>query len=141
MQRRRGAFSRRKGWRGCPHIWLDPVLAKYQVEVIRDAFIEVDPENASYYRDNAARYISELESLDASIKSELLSFNCTLKNFISWDLNPRPLLHNLISRHHQIVSTVPTKVRSSNAQSNVECHLMCTFQGFFPTFGFNIKGS
>jgi hypothetical protein len=93
-------------------------LAKYQVEVIRDAFIEVDPENASYYRDNAARYISELESLDASIKSELLSFNCTLKDFISWDLNPRPLLHNLISRH-QIASTVPTKVRSSNAQSNV----------------------
>jgi len=67
-----------------PHIWLDPVLAKYQVEVIRDAFIALDPENASYYHDNAARYISELESLDASIKSELLSSNCTLKDFIAF---------------------------------------------------------
>jgi zinc transport system substrate-binding protein len=66
-----------------PHIWLDPVLAKHQVEVIRDAFIELDPEDASYYRDNAATYISELESLDASIKSELLS-NCTLKDFIAF---------------------------------------------------------
>jgi zinc transport system substrate-binding protein len=51
-----------------PHIWLDPVLAKHQVEVIRDAFIQLDLENSSYYRDNAARYISELESIDASIK-------------------------------------------------------------------------
>ena len=66
-----------------PHIWLDPVLAKHQVEVIRDAFIEIDPKNASYYRDNAATYISELESLDASIKSELLS-NCTLNDFIAF---------------------------------------------------------
>jgi zinc transport system substrate-binding protein len=66
-----------------PHIWLDPVLAKHQVEVIKDAFIELDPENASYYRDNAATYISELESLDASIKSELLS-NCTLNDFIAF---------------------------------------------------------
>jgi zinc transport system substrate-binding protein len=66
-----------------PHIWLDPLLAKHQVEVIRDAFLQVDPENATYYNDNAARYISELESLDASIKSELLS-NCTLKDFIAF---------------------------------------------------------
>jgi zinc transport system substrate-binding protein len=67
-----------------PHIWLDPILAKHQVEVIRDAFIQLDPENSSYYRDNAARYISELESLDASIKAELLSSNCSLKDFIAF---------------------------------------------------------
>jgi zinc transport system substrate-binding protein len=67
-----------------PHIWLDPVLAKHQVEVIRDAFIQLDPQSASYYRDNAARYISELESLDASIKSELLSSNCSLNDFIAF---------------------------------------------------------
>lgn len=66
-----------------PHIWLDPVLAKHQIEVIRDAFINLDPENTSYYRDNAARYISELESLDTSVRSQLLS-NCTLKDFISF---------------------------------------------------------
>ena len=67
-----------------PHIWLDPVLAKHQVEVIRDTFIQLDPENSSYYRDNATRYILELESLDASIKSELLSSNCSLKDFIAF---------------------------------------------------------
>jgi zinc transport system substrate-binding protein len=65
-----------------PHIWLDPLLAKHQVEVIRDALVEVDPENAGYYHNNAARYISELESLDSSIKSGLS--NCTLKDFIAF---------------------------------------------------------
>jgi zinc transport system substrate-binding protein len=67
-----------------PHIWLDPILAKHQVEVIRDAFIQIDPESASYYWENAARYISELESIDASIKSELLSSDCSLKDFIAF---------------------------------------------------------
>jgi zinc transport system substrate-binding protein len=67
-----------------PHIWLDPILAKHQVEVIRDAFIQLDPESASYYWENAARYISELESIDASIKSELLSSDCSLKDFIAF---------------------------------------------------------
>jgi zinc transport system substrate-binding protein len=43
----RSIYQKKRLARLTPHIWLDPVLAKYQVEVIRDAFIEVDPENAS----------------------------------------------------------------------------------------------
>ncbi len=36
-----------------PHIWLDPVLAKEQVNNIRDALIEADPEGQDIYEKNA----------------------------------------------------------------------------------------
>ncbi len=56
---------------GNPHIWLDPVSAISQVELIRDALVEVDPEGASVYAENAARYISELQDLDRELVSEI----------------------------------------------------------------------
>jgi zinc transport system substrate-binding protein len=65
-----------------PHIWLDPVLAKKQVEAIRDGFIQTDPVNSDYYSQNAQRYIAELDSLDSFIRSDLS--NCTLKDFIAF---------------------------------------------------------
>lgn len=65
-----------------PHIWLDPVLAKKQVEAIRDGFIQTDPVNSDYYSQNAQRYIAELDSLDSFIRSELS--NCTLNDFIAF---------------------------------------------------------
>jgi zinc transport system substrate-binding protein len=65
-----------------PHIWLDPVLAKKQVEAIRDGFVQIDPVNSDYYYQNAQRYISELDSLDSFIRSELS--NCTLNDFIAF---------------------------------------------------------
>ncbi len=65
-----------------PHIWLDPVLAKEQVEAIRDGFIQIDPANSDYYHQNAQRYIAELDSLDSFIRSELS--NCTLNDFIAF---------------------------------------------------------
>jgi zinc transport system substrate-binding protein len=65
-----------------PHIWLDPVLAKKQVEAIRDGFVQIDPVNSDYYSQNAQRYIAELDSLDSFIRSELS--NCTLNDFIAF---------------------------------------------------------
>jgi zinc transport system substrate-binding protein len=65
-----------------PHIWLDPVLAKKQVEAIRDGFVQIDPENSDYYHQNAQRYIAELDSLGSFIRSELP--NCTLNDFIAF---------------------------------------------------------
>lgn len=65
-----------------PHIWLDPVLAKKQVESIRNGLIQVDSANADYYRQNAQQYIAELDSLDAFIRSELS--NCEKTDFIAF---------------------------------------------------------
>jgi zinc transport system substrate-binding protein len=65
-----------------PHIWLDPILAKKQVEAIRDGLVQVDPTNADYYRQNAEKYLGELDSLDAMIRSDLT--NCEKKDFITF---------------------------------------------------------
>jgi zinc transport system substrate-binding protein len=54
-----------------PHVWLDPSLAVYEVQAIRDGFIQADPSNSSYYRDNADHYIEKLKALDSELMDEL----------------------------------------------------------------------
>jgi ABC-type Zn uptake system ZnuABC Zn-binding protein ZnuA len=46
-----------------PHVWLSPEYAIYQVEAIRDAFKEVDPDHAALYDERAAAYIERLRQL------------------------------------------------------------------------------
>ncbi|MBU4392089.1 MAG: metal ABC transporter substrate-binding protein [Actinobacteria bacterium] len=65
-----------------PHVWLDPNLAIYEVEAIRDGFIKADPENEDTYRENARRYIEELGELDEYVKGETSTF--TEKKFVSF---------------------------------------------------------
>lgn len=65
-----------------PHIWLDPILAKHQVEKIRDALAAADPENAGYYSANANNFAAELDSLDAFIRAELS--DCEKSDFIAF---------------------------------------------------------
>ena len=55
-----------------PHIWLDPVLAREQVEVILDALSEIDPDNAQAYEDNATFYIRELSELNRAYETGLV---------------------------------------------------------------------
>ena len=66
---------------GDPHVWLNPVYAKIQVQNIADAFSKSDPQNQKYYQSNAAKYIEELEILDSKIRNELSSCN---SDFISF---------------------------------------------------------
>jgi zinc transport system substrate-binding protein len=65
-----------------PHVWLDPVLAKRQVEAIGTALAQADPANAEYYSENAADYSAELDLLDSFIRSELS--NCEKSEFIAF---------------------------------------------------------
>lgn len=46
-----------------PHFWLDPLNAKVQVDNILAAFVKADPDNAEFYRDNAADLKSRLDDL------------------------------------------------------------------------------
>jgi zinc transport system substrate-binding protein len=65
-----------------PHIWLDPIIAKHQVENIKEAFKQADSENADYYETNAKQYQAKLDVLDTEIRSALSAY--TRKEFISF---------------------------------------------------------
>ncbi len=65
-----------------PHIWLDPILVKTQVQNIADGLEKIDPQNADYYQQNANQYKSRLDSLDATIRTDLS--NCNKKDFLAF---------------------------------------------------------
>jgi len=60
---------------GDPHIWLNPVYAKTQVQNIANAFSNLDPKNQQYYQSNAVKYIEQLDLLDLKIRNELSDCN------------------------------------------------------------------
>jgi zinc transport system substrate-binding protein len=63
-----------------PHVWLDPILAIHQVNIIKNAMINSDPKNKQHYEDNASSYIAKLEELDSKIRTELS--NCKKNVFV-----------------------------------------------------------
>ena len=63
-----------------PHIWLDPILVKHQVNNIKDGLIKADPQNKEHYEQNAMQYNKELDALDMKIKSSLSS--CSKDTFV-----------------------------------------------------------
>ncbi len=65
-----------------PHIWLDPILAKKQVQNIANGLTRVDPERAQYYQENADAYNTKLGLLDNKIRTELSV--CSKKDFIAF---------------------------------------------------------
>ncbi len=67
---------------GNPHVWLDPVLAQQQVANIRDALIEINPNNADSYSSNADAYIQQLQQLDNEFQQRLAPVKGC--NFISF---------------------------------------------------------
>jgi len=52
-----------------PHAWQDVNRAQRYVANIAGALAQIDPAGANIYRGNAARYIAELNALDADIRS------------------------------------------------------------------------
>ena len=54
-----------------PHVWLDPVLAQSMVETIRAAMATADPEHATIYAENAARFRARLEALHEAYQAGL----------------------------------------------------------------------
>jgi zinc transport system substrate-binding protein len=54
-----------------PHVWLDPVLARAQVDAIRTGLERTDPANAAAYADNARRFGERLVQLDEAFSAGL----------------------------------------------------------------------
>lgn len=60
---------------GDPHIWLNPVYAKIQVQNIADAFSKHDSQNQQFYQSNSEAYLEELTLLDSQIRNDLSDCN------------------------------------------------------------------
>lgn len=56
---------------GDPHFWLNPIHVVRYVENIRDGLIELDPDGAEIYRQNAELYTQTLIDLDIWIAGEV----------------------------------------------------------------------
>jgi ABC-type Zn uptake system ZnuABC Zn-binding protein ZnuA len=50
-----------------PHLWMNPLYAARYAELVRDAFVELDPEHAAQYRERTQRYTDRLMALDKAI--------------------------------------------------------------------------
>lgn len=56
-----------------PHVWISPKNAKIEMENIKNAFVELDKENADYYESNYQKYAKMLDELDAKYSEKLSS--------------------------------------------------------------------
>lgn len=55
-----------------PHAWMSTTNAIIYIENIRLALTEIDPDNASYYQQNATRYGKQISSLAMPFKQQIL---------------------------------------------------------------------
>ena len=56
-----------------PHVWLSPVNVKVEMENIKNALIQADPDGKSYYEANYEKYAAECDALDKEFKDALAS--------------------------------------------------------------------
>ncbi|MGI9302567.1 MAG: zinc ABC transporter substrate-binding protein [Gammaproteobacteria bacterium] len=54
-----------------PHLWLDPVNAKFIVSYLAHEFSRADPANAASYNSNETETLARLEQLDLSVRQRL----------------------------------------------------------------------
>lgn len=52
-----------------PHVWLNPMNAKQQMETIKNALVQADATNKEYYEANYTKYAAELDTLDQDFKA------------------------------------------------------------------------
>ncbi len=64
-----------------PHLWLDPVNALREVDVIRDQLIAIDPKNETTYKNNAKAYQQRLTTLDNKFEQALK--NCKTREIFT----------------------------------------------------------
>ena len=110
-----------------PHIWLNPVYAKIQVQNIALAFSNSDPENGKFYHTNAAKYIEKLNLLDSKIRNELSDCN---RDFIyfhnafsyfadEYDLNQHTIIPSNNS-HGEVTAKTLENVISTAKKLNIK---------------------
>lgn len=58
-----------------PHVWLNPQYAKMQLEVIKDALVDNDPDNKEYYEENFLNASIRMDELDREYKKRVSEFS------------------------------------------------------------------
>lgn len=58
-----------------PHVWLNPMLAKQQMEAIKNALAEADPLNQDYYQKNYESYAQKLDELNEEFMTAVSGFS------------------------------------------------------------------
>ena len=112
---------------GDPHIWLNPVTAKIQVQNIANAFSNSDPKNQQYYQSNAANYIEQLDLLDLKIRNELssckndfIAFHQAFSYFADeYDLNQYTIISSTNS-HGEVTAKTLENVISTAKKLNIK---------------------
>ena len=54
-----------------PHVWMDVQAWSKAVDAVAQKMAELDPDNAQFYRDNAASYQQRLEALDSYVQKSI----------------------------------------------------------------------
>lgn len=57
-----------------PHVWLNPMLAKQQMEAIKNIFVEADPKNKDFYLTNYENNAIKLDELNKEYKDAVSKF-------------------------------------------------------------------
>ncbi|MFZ2303553.1 MAG: zinc ABC transporter substrate-binding protein [Minisyncoccia bacterium] len=63
-----------------PHFWLDPVIMKSEILVVRDLLIQIDPSHMDLFTESAERFTKSLDLLDEHFRTELSS--CALRDIV-----------------------------------------------------------
>ncbi len=67
-----------------PHIWLDPLLARQQVNNILQGLIKADPADSQYFTQNAQIYEAKLDALNSQIVAITTSPNVKTRVFVTF---------------------------------------------------------
>jgi zinc/manganese transport system substrate-binding protein len=67
----KGVSPLKLGSEADPHAWQSVANAETYVKNIRDALMQVDGADADYFRQNAERYLAELDALDREVRSDV----------------------------------------------------------------------
>ncbi len=66
-----------------PHLWEDVANAKAYVQLMRDTLISADPDGKQVFQENAARYLRELDELDAYVRTQLAKIPADRRQLIT----------------------------------------------------------
>ena len=64
-------------------MWFDLDLWTVVVASVRDALVDLDPDEATTYRTNAEAYIAEIETLDAYVKSQAGTLDASVRALVT----------------------------------------------------------